>query len=220
MSNHEFYAEPTIFDRWRGQAGSWFSARHKRMQPYMWSFGFLSFSLIFSFTAMTTLSRLGYLLVAADAAALPWDQLLAHGAALLIAVAMAYRLLSSARHARPEQAHHAHVVAKTKVSCNRAAQRHAATRRALRRKQLRGQDFLHALQEAGVSVKIARSLYSAGVRSAAQAQSVSDAGLLSICGVGPSTVAKLRTCFGVTTWSSDQMHAVHDPDQLQVVATR
>ena len=62
---------------------------------------------------------------------------------------------------------------------------------------LSAQAFFRALREAGVNVRIAQALYAAGLRSAAQVRSCSDAQLLATPGVGKATLRKLRVQFGV-----------------------
>ena len=55
---------------------------------------------------------------------------------------------------------------------------------------------LEELRTAGVNVKIARVLVGAGFDSAARLSRASDEALLSVHGVGPATVRKIRACFG------------------------
>lgn len=57
-------------------------------------------------------------------------------------------------------------------------------------------DFLNELRQAGVNVRIARALYTAGVRSPEAVRHSSDAALLAIHGVGPATLRRLRETFG------------------------
>lgn len=59
------------------------------------------------------------------------------------------------------------------------------------------QVFFRAVREAGINVRIARSLYGAGFRSAAQVRACSDAQLLATPGVGQATLRKLRIKFGL-----------------------
>ena len=60
------------------------------------------------------------------------------------------------------------------------------------RPRLAGTAFLTEVRRAGVNVRIARSLYAAGVRSLDDLRRASDAELLAIRGVGPATVRRLR----------------------------
>ncbi|MEJ2685620.1 MAG: helix-hairpin-helix domain-containing protein [Gammaproteobacteria bacterium] len=55
------------------------------------------------------------------------------------------------------------------------------------------QEFLSRLRSAGLNVRIAKAVYLAGLRSEQQLREVDDEALLAITGVGPATVAKLRT---------------------------
>lgn len=56
--------------------------------------------------------------------------------------------------------------------------------------------FLNELREAGVNVRIARALYTAGVRSPDIVRNSADETLLAIRGVGPATLRRLRETFG------------------------
>lgn len=56
--------------------------------------------------------------------------------------------------------------------------------------------FLNELRQAGVNVRIARALYTAGVRSPDIVRNSADETLLAIRGVGPVTVRRLRETFG------------------------
>lgn len=56
--------------------------------------------------------------------------------------------------------------------------------------------FLSELRQAGVNVRIARALYTAGVRSPEAVRRSRDAALLAIHGVGPATLRRLRETFG------------------------
>lgn len=57
--------------------------------------------------------------------------------------------------------------------------------------------FFHALKKAGINVQVARTLYSAGFRSADQVRDCDDARLLAIPGIGQATLRKLRVQFGL-----------------------
>lgn len=57
-------------------------------------------------------------------------------------------------------------------------------------------DFLNELRQAGVNVRIAKALFTAGVRSPEAVRHSSDAALLAIHGVGPATLRRLRETFG------------------------
>ena len=58
-------------------------------------------------------------------------------------------------------------------------------------------DFLNELRQAGVNVRIAKALYTAGVRSPEAVRRSPDSALLAIHGVGPATLRRLRETFGV-----------------------
>lgn len=57
-------------------------------------------------------------------------------------------------------------------------------------------DFLLAVKDAGVNVRIAKALYTAGIRTPEAVSEQSDETLLAIRGVGPATLKKLRHTFG------------------------
>jgi hypothetical protein len=57
--------------------------------------------------------------------------------------------------------------------------------------------FFSAVKDAGINVRIARTLYSAGFRSGDQIHSCDDAHLLAIEGIGQATLRKLRLQFGL-----------------------
>lgn len=59
----------------------------------------------------------------------------------------------------------------------------------------RPQDFLRMVKEAGVNVRIAKALYTAGIRTPEAVCRQSDEALLAIPGVGPATLKKLRQTF-------------------------
>lgn len=56
--------------------------------------------------------------------------------------------------------------------------------------------FLNELRLAGVNVRIAKALFTAGVRSPEAVRCSSDSALLAIHGVGPATLRRLRETFG------------------------
>ncbi|HEY9150717.1 MAG: helix-hairpin-helix domain-containing protein [Gammaproteobacteria bacterium] len=58
--------------------------------------------------------------------------------------------------------------------------------------------YLAGLRHAGVNVRIARALVSAGYLSGAALAGASDAQILAVRGVGPATLKKLRACFPST----------------------
>lgn len=62
--------------------------------------------------------------------------------------------------------------------------------------QVSPRDFLNELRQAGVNVRIAKALYTAGVRSPGAVRRSPDAALLAIHGVGPATLRRLRETFG------------------------
>lgn len=58
--------------------------------------------------------------------------------------------------------------------------------------------FFHDVKKAGINVRIARTLYSAGFRSGNQVRDCEDSRLLEIDGIGQATLRKLRLQFGLT----------------------
>lgn len=64
--------------------------------------------------------------------------------------------------------------------------------------------FFGAVKAAGINVRIARTLYVAGFRSAAQVRACEDAHLLAIDGIGRATLRKLRVQFGFSESESSR----------------
>ncbi len=58
-------------------------------------------------------------------------------------------------------------------------------------------EFFRAVKNAGINVRIARSLYAAGFRSGEQVRECKDAHLLGVDGIGHATLHKLRLQFGL-----------------------
>jgi len=58
--------------------------------------------------------------------------------------------------------------------------------------------FLNEVRDAGINVKIAQILYCKGFNSARRIRQVDNKTLLSINGVGPATVSRLRARFGIS----------------------
>lgn len=58
------------------------------------------------------------------------------------------------------------------------------------------QRFFRAVKAAGINVRIACALYTAGFRTAEQVCAAADSALLTAPGIGPATVRKLRAQFG------------------------
>lgn len=63
--------------------------------------------------------------------------------------------------------------------------------------------FFRAVKAAGINVRIARALYSAGFRTAEQVRACEDARLLAIPGIGRATLRKLRVQFGLQQSDAD-----------------
>ena len=57
--------------------------------------------------------------------------------------------------------------------------------------------FFRAVKDAGINVRIARTLYNAGFRSGDQVRDCNDQRLLAIDGIGHATLRKLRLQFGL-----------------------
>ena len=56
--------------------------------------------------------------------------------------------------------------------------------------------YLRELREAGVNLRIAKTLVAAGFSSVAAVRAASDAQILRVHGIGPATLRRLRSCCG------------------------
>ena len=102
MSDHEFYAQPTVFDHWHASIGNWLCARLSVLCPYSWVIGFGILGSVFLITAMAvltvTLSR------GIDSTVLFWNDSIAQGLTVVVGLTAAQTLFRQALDAWPAEA--------------------------------------------------------------------------------------------------------------------
>jgi hypothetical protein len=204
MREHEFYADPTLFDQWQRSASDWLCEKGDECFPYGWSLGF---ALLGTALVLVSLTALGFSLHSAATQLAPaWNDSLARGITAVTALAAAQALFRQALDAwpqntripaqvlkagryvgwRPMRPVRAANVAVTKPveKCSQSSPDGEALQR-----------FFAGVRAAGVNVAIAKALFAAGIRSPQQLMAASDRRLVAIRGVGPATVRKLRAQF-------------------------
>ncbi len=211
MQEHEFYADPTVFDYWQSRAGSWFCGHLRKLRPYGWTLAFTAMAALFALTAFsvfgwTLAGRMG------GEAQMAWNQSLAQVITIMMALIACQALLQQAlqswpagvtmpRRLRRLVRQCGWVVPATALPPVRQPRPAPGARKPERRKVTTAseraavQEFFSGVRAAGVNVSIARSLFNAGVRTPLQLCRASDERLLTIRGVGPVTVRKLRAYF-------------------------
>jgi hypothetical protein len=203
MSDHEFYADPTVFDLWQDRTGGWFSVRIARLRPYLWSVAFAALAMLLLGIALTVLAYSVYQRVQSGAGP-GWNQLLAQWLTALMALLACHGLLEQALAAWPRERAFPPQLRKLVWLCGFrapvAAERPAAAAGALNTgfQAATAQEirvFFVGARAAGVNVAIAKALFAAGIRSVSQLRASADEQLLQIHGVGPATVRRLRSHF-------------------------
>ena len=210
MSDHEFYAEPTVFDRWQSRTGNWMCSHFSGLWPYSWVIGFGALGAIFLVTAMAVLAST---LTSSSAAAteLLWNQSIAQTMIVLIGLTAAQTLFRQALDAWPSEfelplcwRRLGRCVGWQQPARRRSVQNTVAATQERRAKprpkrpaeeQQAIQEFFAGVRAAGVNVAIAKALFGAGIRSPRQLLKAKDRHLHAIHGVGPATVRKLRAQF-------------------------
>jgi len=210
MSDHEFYAQPTVFDQWHASIGSWICARFNGLCPYSWVIGFGVLGCISFITAIAVFAvTLGS---SAGSTTLLWNDSMAQGLTVLVGLIAAQILFRQAFDAWP-----AHIELPTawqrvgrSVGWQQPAQPRLASKQtavvvSLPRPvpasssaaddQQAVQAFFSGVRAAGINVAIARALFGAGIRSPQHLLKARDEQLFAIRGVGPATVRKLRSQF-------------------------
>ena len=204
MSDHEFYADPTVFDLWQDRTGGWFSVRAARLRPYIWSVAFSGLAVLLLGIALSVLGYSVYQRVQSGAAP-GWNNSLAQWLTVLMALLACHGLLEQALTAWPRERVFPPRLRKLVRLCGfRApvtAERpavaatgtvhtgfEAATAQEIRM-------FFVGARAAGVNVAIAKALFAAGIRSVSHLRASADEQLLQIHGVGPATVRRLRSHF-------------------------
>ncbi len=201
MLEHEFYADPTVFDQWQNNTGNWFGSGLEKLSPFSWALGFCGLGAAFLLVAIGVfIDSLQH--SAPGGAAEMWNQTLAQGVTFIIALTASAGLFKQAMKSwpgqlrisggfvglagfagwrKPQQA--ALINASPTTPLNLAADRQAV------------QEFFTGVRAAGVNVAIAKALFAAGVRTAQHLNDTEDSDLYGIRGVGPATVRKLRAQF-------------------------
>ncbi len=204
MSDHEFYADPTVFDIWHERTGGWFSMLVARLCPYLWSVAFACLAMLLLGIALSVLGYSVYQRVDSGAS-LGWNQSMAQWLTVLMALLSCHGMVAQALTAWPRERAFPPCLRKLVQLCGfrapAAAGRPAVaaalpprTRaEAATAQELRA--FFVGARAAGVNVAIAKALFAAGIRSVSQLRAAEDAQLLQIHGVGPATVRRLRSHF-------------------------
>jgi len=207
MLKHDFYADPTVFDQLKSDAGNWCCARLKKLRPYSWTLGFGLLGLVFLSIATVVFVVLLQQRLGGDTASV-LNQSLAQAVTMLIALLAAQVVFKQALDAWPRQIE---MPARLRFVAAFLGFRVPAPPRTAAPETIRGpahsrsdapvserqatQEFFAGVRAAGVNVAIARTLFAAGVRSADHLCAARDRQLHNIRGVGPATVRKLRACF-------------------------
>jgi len=207
MLKHDFYADPTVFDQLKNDAGNWLCVRLEKLRPYSWSGSFCILGLVFLSVAAAVLVALLQQRLGANTPS-TLNQSLAQAVTIVIALLAAQVVLSQALDAWPRQvempARLCSIAAwlgySTPVPLQPAepVKTHRSTRArpdAPLPEQQAIQEFFAGVRAAGVNVAVAKSLFAAGMRSADHLRAIGDRRLHRIHGVGPATVRKLRAHF-------------------------
>ena len=197
MSDHEFYAEPTVFDHCQIRIGGWLRSHLSGLPPYGWVIGFGVLGSIFLITATAVLAVT--LNSGADSDPLPWNQSIARVLVVSIGLTAAQVLFRQALDAWPSQIKLPLFWRRIGryVGWQQPARRrrpNPASRRPAEDQQAI-QDFFAGVRAAGVNVAVAKALFGAGIRSPRHLLKARDRQLRSIRGIGPATVRKLRAQF-------------------------
>ncbi|GMQ87813.1 MAG: hypothetical protein BMS9Abin08_1021 [Gammaproteobacteria bacterium] len=207
MLKHDFYADPTVFDQLKNDAGNWFRARFEKLRPYSWTIGFGLLGLVFLSIAAVVFVVLLQQRLGGDAASV-LNQSLAQAVTMMIALLAAQVVLKQALAAWPRQME---MPARLRfvavylgfrtpappgvaVSEKVRASTHPRPDEPVSEQQAT-QEFFAGVRAAGVNVTVARSLFAAGMRSADHLRAIGNRRLYRIHGVGPATVRKLRAHF-------------------------
>ncbi|HHO69080.1 MAG TPA: helix-hairpin-helix domain-containing protein [Gammaproteobacteria bacterium] len=183
--HHDYYADPTLFDRCHALLADRARRLLQRTRPYYWGWGF---ALVASLCYLSVALIVAEMAVAGAAVAVgaAWPQSLASSIGALMALGGGTFFQRLARAALP-----APPGPKPRKAAAPPRPRPAAT--APGRAEV--QQFFREVRAAGVNVSIARALFAAGIRTVAQVRGCDDRELLRIHGVGPATVRRLRARF-------------------------
>ena len=212
MQDHEFYADPTVFDYWQARCSNVLCSYTRKLSPYGWTLAFAAMATLFALTAVTLfgwtlITRMG------GEGSVAWNQSVAQMITIMMALLACQALLQQALRSwppgfvMPQRLRHVvrlcgwEVPAAATPREARQAYRHSDARKVevAAKQNPPGRDdiqaFFTGVRTAGVNVAIARALFSAGVRTPGQLCAASDEKLLAIHGVGFATVRKLRRHF-------------------------
>ena len=185
--HHDYYADPTLFDRCHALLADHARRLLQRTRPYYWGWGFALVASLCYLSVALIVAEMAVAGAAVAVGAAAWPQSLASSIGALMALGGGTFFQRLARAALP-----APPGAKPRKAAAPAPRpRPAAT--APGRAEV--QQFFREVRAAGVNVSIARALFAAGIRTVAQVRGCDDRELLRIHGVGPATVRRLRARF-------------------------
>jgi hypothetical protein len=205
MSEHEFYADPTVFDLWQERTGGWLSAHGSRFGPYVWTAAFSGSAAILLGIAVAVLSS-SVLQRIDPVLQPPGKQSLAQWLTVLIALLASQGLLQQSLVAWPADRNMPEVLRMIFRRCGFSGPALSrpgpldpgdapASAALVSASDSEVKAFFAGVREAGVNVTTAKALFAAGVRSARRLKETPDGRLLQIRGVGPATVRRLRARF-------------------------
>ena len=209
MQDHEFYADPTVFDYWQGRASDWFCRRSRTLCPYGWTLAFAAMAALFALTAVGVFS---WSLVSRLQGLAAWNQSMAQVITIMMALLACQAMLQQALQSWPAGIVMPRRLRRVIRLCGWEVPATALpvkpghqTRQRVHQSNVHKapvepsrqaiQAFFSGVRAAGVNVTMARALFSAGVRTPRQLRRASDEHLLKIRGIGPATVRKLRNYF-------------------------
>ena len=205
MYEHEFYADPTVFDQWHDSTGSWVGSGLEKLSPFSWALGFCSLAAAFLLVAVGVfIDSLQY--GGQGESVVLWKQALAQGLTVIIALTASSGLFGQAIKAWPRQVRVADALRglvglagvreqQRRTVLNRAADTSSKNQGDPVADRQAVQEFFAGVRAAGVNVAIAKALFTAGVRTVRHLNNTEDSALYGIHGVGPATVRKLRAYF-------------------------
>jgi hypothetical protein len=207
MYDHEFYTDPTLFDRWLGRLGRGLQGVSGNVRPFVWSAAFALLGLVMLAIAALLLGVLVH--HASGAQSSSWAQPPAQGVTVLVALLAAQRLFCQAFgawpacRALPESVRRLALQlggqpAARSLPCGQPGAVPPQPVAAGETVSADEETFIASLRSAGVNATIARTLFAAGIQSRQQLMHASDRQLVTIRGVGPATVRKLRAHFGAS----------------------
>ena len=203
MFEHEFYADPTVFDQWQNNTGNWFGSGLEKLSPFSWALGFCALGATFLLVAMGVFID-SLLHSSAGATVEMWNQTLAQWVTFILALTASAGLFKQAIKSWPRQfglsdGFGALTACGGWRKSRRAALSNASstsqTPQMLATDRQAVQEFFSGVRAAGVNVTIAKALFAAGVRTTQHLSRTEDSDLYAIHGVGPATVRKLRAHF-------------------------